>query len=270
MQRLPSAPPLRRFVSTVWASGVTPPTSPARREHVLPTGAMHLVFRLSGPPLRIFRDHADGVGVTLGHAIVGGARSAFYARDVSVPTRSVGAQLLPGAAAALFGVPADALAGHHTPLDALWGDEAALAVERLHAAFTPSRQLAVLEALLLAKLAAAPALHPAVAHALRQLQGDADIRRVVEASGYSHRRLISLVREATGLAPKTYARVMRFQRMLGRIERHPELPWVDLALDAGYSDQAHLSREFAAIAGVTPQAWRRAAPPSANHVPVPH
>ena len=269
MQRLPSAPPLRRFVSTVWATGATPPASLAPREHVLPTGAMHLVFRLSGPPLRLFRDSTDGVGSTLGHAIVGGARSAFYARDVSVPTRSVGAQLRPGAATVLFGVPADALAGQHTPLDALWGREAALALERLHAAATPMRQLDVLEALLLAKLSAAPAVHPAVAQALRQLEDGAQVRSVVEASGYSHRSLIALFREATGLAPKTYGRVVRFQRVLKRLERQPSLPWTELALEAGYSDQAHLGREFTAIAGITPQAWRRAGPASANHVPVP-
>lgn len=248
---------------------MTPPASVTRREHVLPTGAMHLVFRLSGPPLRLFRDGEDNFGEALGYAIVGGARSAFYARDVSVPARSVGAQLLPGAASALFGVPADALAGQHTPLDALWGREAALALEQLHAAAMPMRQLAVLETLLLAKLSAAPAVHPAVAQALHGLENAAKVRSVVEASGYSHRSLIALFREATGLAPKTYERVLRFQRVLKQIERQPGLPWVEVAQEAGYSDQAHFSREFTAIAGVTPQAWRRAGPASANHVPVP-
>ncbi|RYY50261.1 MAG: AraC family transcriptional regulator, partial [Comamonadaceae bacterium] len=141
-------------MSTLWASGDLPPASPVPREHVLPTGAMHLVFRLSGPPLRLFDGAADHLGRTFGHVVVGGARAVFYARDVSVPTRSVGAQLRPGAAQALFGLPADALADHHTPLDALWGGAAASALEQLHAAPTPALQLDRLEALLAARLRA--------------------------------------------------------------------------------------------------------------------
>jgi len=45
------------------------------------------------------------------------------------------------------------------------------------------------------------------------------------------------------------------------------LPWVALALEAGYSDQSHFNRDFLEIAGMTPQAYRRAAPASPNHVP---
>ena len=45
----------------------------------------------------------DRCGRTIDHAIVGGARAAFYVRDISKPVRSVGAQLQPGAAEILLG-----------------------------------------------------------------------------------------------------------------------------------------------------------------------
>ena len=45
----------------------------------------------------------------------------------------------------------------------------------------------------------------------------------------------------------------------------PEL--MELALEAGYSDQSHFNRDFLEIAGMTPQAYRRAAPTSPHHVP---
>jgi hypothetical protein len=123
LMRPPSSPRLRPFVQTLWATvpNEAAPPHPSGREHVLPTGAMHLVFRLSGPPLRIFADAQDRLGSTVGHAIVGGARSSFHARDVSQPTASVGALLHPGVALPLFGAPEGALAARHTPLDALWG-----------------------------------------------------------------------------------------------------------------------------------------------------
>ncbi|WP_076998411.1 AraC family transcriptional regulator [Variovorax sp. KK3] len=263
-------PRLRPFVRSVWVSVPDAAGRATRspREHVLPTGDMHLVLRLSGPPLRLFTSPADTAGHTVGHAIVGGARSVFYARDVSVPTRSVGAQLRPGAALALLGLPADALAGQHTPLDALWGDAAVQgALQRVHDAIGPKAQLSVFETLLAERLAPQPrAMHPAVAQALAGLGGGLPVRALVEASGYSHRRFITLFREATGLAPKEWQRVRRLQRLMSDEPARPERRWVALALEAGYSDQSHFNRDFLEIAGMTPQAYRRAAPDAPNHV----
>jgi len=272
----PPAPCLRPYLRLLWAWAPEGGAArrPGAREHVLPTGGMHLVFRLSGPPLRLFGSADDARGQTFGHAIVGGARSAFYLRDVSVATRSVGAQLQPGAARMLLGAPEGALAGAHTPLEALWGRSAAdAALAQLHAAADPEAQLALFERLLAGRLAASlnaglHGLHPAVAASLDALdRGDANIGTLVARSGYSHRRFIALFRGDTGLAPKEYARVRRFDRALslaGEARRHD---WAEIALAAGYSDQAHLSREFSALAGMGPQAWRERGAPSPRHVP---
>jgi len=274
------APPhLRPFVRLMWASSPegTPDEQPGAREHVLPTGGMHLVFRLSGPSLRLFRDDADAQGFTVGYAMVGGTRSAFFVRDVSVTTRSVGVMLQPGAARALFGAPEDALAERHTPLEALWGTDANFALEQLHGTDSLQRQLAIVVALLEARLASSSMhrLHPAVAQALARMSGasvnDDDgqagaIGQLVKQSGYSHRRFIALFRGMTGLAPKQYARMLRFDHVLGQFAIQPDRPWVELALEAGYSDQAHFNRDFQAIAGMSPQAYRRAAPVSSRHV----
>lgn len=266
---------LRPFVKLLWASA--PEGAPAERagarEHVLPTGGMHLVFRLSGPPLKLFGGADDAQGRTHGYAIVGGARAAFYLRDVSVATRSVGAQLEPGAARALLGAPEDALASQHTALDALWGAQPTRdALEQIHAAGGLERQLAVFEALLSRRLLASPnaglhGLHPAIAQSLGPLaRENPSIAGLVARSGYSHRRFIALFRGAIGLSPKEYARVMRFDRALA-LAAEPARGWVDIALAAGYSDQAHLSREFSALAGMSPQAWRHTGAVSPRHVP---
>ena len=44
------------------------------------------------------------------------------------------------------------------------------------------------------------------------------------------------------------------------------LPWADLALQSGYSDQPHFNRDFLEFTGMTPRAYRRASPSSPNHV----
>ena len=270
MQRAPH-PLLARFVKTAWAS--LPATAEAKapaREHVLPTGLMHLVFRLSGPAVRIFDSATDSEGRQLGHTLVGGPRAGFYAKDVSAPSPSVGVQLLPGAAQALLGLPADELAVQHVNLEDLWGCGAGLAREQLLGAATPQEALCRLEGLLLQRLRAGPAqaAHPVVVLALRQFEAGMGVEDAVARSGYSHRQFIRLFTQAVGLGPKLYCRVRRFQTALPLVQS--PLALAAVAVEAGYSDQPHFNREFREFAGLTPEQYRLARPASANHVLVPH
>lgn len=266
-------PALRPFVRRLWAiePDPLPRMAVSQRERVLPTGFMHVVFRLSEHPVRVLADDGDRVGRLVGHAVVGGARDCSYIRDVSEPVTSVGAELHPGASAILLGAPADELAHRHTPLDALWGQGAAEMRQRLCAARSMDARLDLFESMLADRLPRMRGLHPAVALALEQFAVFPDVREAVRRSGYSHRRFIDLFRDAVGLGPKVYCRVRRFQRVLAMVAAHPRRTWADLALEAGYSDQAHLTREFGEMAGITPQGYRLAAPQQPHHVAIlPH
>ena len=271
----PTDPALRILIRRIWTAdpdrGAPSAAPPPGREHVLPTGDLHLVFRLSGPPLKLFDGPLDRHGRRLGFAIVGGARSAFYVKDVTLPSRSIGVQFKPGAAQALFGLPAGELSERHTSLAAQWGEALAeSALARLHEAATPAAQRALLEDLLLDRWAAhGSALpHPISAWALRGLRLGFPIERLVEQSGFSHRHFIALFRAGVGLAPNRYRQVLRLSRALDALHGEPDVGLADLALRCGFSDQSHFQREFLGFAGMTPQAYRRAGATAARHVPV--
>ncbi len=224
---------------------------------------MHLVFRLSDHPVRVFR---GATAEDFGTAVVGGTRSSYYVKDISVPTCSVGVQLQPGASYPVFGVKAGELAGRHWRLGDLWGREAASMRERLQEASDPERQLDLMERLLAERLPKVRGIHPAVAMALERFTGTSEVSEVVAESGYSHRRFIALFQETVGLTPKVYCRVHRFRRALAHATEEWAPRWIDVALAAGYSDQAHLNREFLEFAGVTPTEYRRLAPTVPEHL----
>jgi AraC-like DNA-binding protein len=140
----------------------------------------------------------------------------------------------------------------------------------MRAAGTPQARLALLEAELLARLARSRhGMHPAIARVLEVLPSLPSVNAAVRLSGLSHRQFIVHFRQAVGLAPKAWLRVQRFQHALRRLHAAAE-PLAAVAAEAGYADQAHFSREFQALAGVTPRAYRAIAPREANHLPVPH
>lgn len=257
------APALRPFVKRLWASDGRGPHAPGAREHILPTGLMHVAIRLSPEPIALWE---GGERRELGHAVVGGARSSYCVKDVSVPSVAVGAQLNPGASRVLFGVPADALSECHTRLEDLWGAEVTHLRDRLGEARSLEARLALFEAVLLARLPRVRGVHPAVAEALATIT-ERPIAAVVERSGVSHRAFIDIFRRDVGLSPKVFARVARFQGVAARLAREgPSL--ADAAVEAGFADQAHLSREFATFAGVSPASYRALRLSEPNHVPI--
>jgi AraC-like DNA-binding protein len=73
----------------------------------------------------------------------------------------------------------------------------------------------------------------------------------------SERRLERLFRACTGLSPKRMCRLAQIDAARVRLARCPEPPWGALAGDLGFSDQAHMIREFRRLTGQTPvRYWR--------------
>jgi len=265
LERAPR-PSLRPFVKSLWVC-LELPRPGVERELLLPSATLRIVFRLTHA-LRTFTTADAALGHDAGFVNVGGPRATAYVRDVSRPALSVGAELEPGAGAWFLGVPADELAARHTPLCELWGAEAALTRERLLETATPARQLDVLEAALLARLAQVPSYSPVLAQALTCFAQRSEVSDVVAASRYSHRHFVELFRRSVGLPPKLYTRVARFQRAL-KLARGARAPsWAELAVLAGYSDQAHFNREFREFTGLSPGAYQRLGARFANHVPL--
>ncbi|GAB4234224.1 MAG: AraC family transcriptional regulator [Kiloniellaceae bacterium] len=265
----PPGPALAPFVDVLWASGGAEPPGGCRRELMLPAESLHLVLRLGEAPLRIFRDPDDGAGFTVSTAVVGGLRTGPYLRDVSRQLPSVGAILRPGAAGLLLGAPAAAFSGAHTPLADVWGDSALDRLrDRLSGAASLARRLDLFEEALAARLPNLRHIDPRIAQALGDFAVARPVGEVVRRLDTSHRHFTRLFRDAVGLSPKTWCRLARFGRVLDRLGAEPGIGWAELAAAEGYADQAHLSREFRAFAGLSPADYRRRAPWSPRHVPL--
>jgi AraC-like DNA-binding protein len=239
-------------------------------ERSLPTGRTHLALRLDGSHVRV-REGVERGAWDGGEAVVGGVREAFHVKDTPGRTISVGVDFEPGGAFVVLGVPAGALALAHHRLEDLWGAGGAALVEEARAAKSPHEALDVVERALLSRCDPARAAHPAVAHGIARLGADpgALVRDVVAETGFSERFFSERFREAVGLAPKRWARVVRFQRAVALgARRRAGQTWAEIALLAGYADEAHLNREFKAMAGVTPGAFAPGDPAHANHLPI--
>jgi AraC-like DNA-binding protein len=236
---------------------------------MIPSASMHLVFRFSDQPIRIFKSIDDPDGDVFRRGAAAGIRSSYYVKDVAAGACTVGATLQPAACAALFGVAADEVAGRHIALEDLWGSAARALCDGLQETSSFERRLKIFEAFLAKRLPRVSGIHPAIAHALERFSTTSTIAQIVEETGYSHRHFISLFRQSVGLSPRVYTRLIRFQQTLKHGFDKTGGRWIDVALESGYADQAHFNREFRDFTGISPTEYLLNRRASCYHVPIP-
>lgn len=173
--------------------------------------------------------------------------------------------LTPAGARALFGIPPAALSHELAELDELDGPGPAAPglrhlPERLHGTDDWQDRLRLTHETLLVALVrrGLPGPRAEIGRALARLTQGLPVADVADEVSWSRRHLASQFRAELGLSPKAYQRVARFQtahRLLLRAARGGRPNLATVAADAGYADQAHLTREWGELAGCPPGRW---------------
>lgn len=170
----------------------------------------------------------------------------------------LGVRFKPGHAPAALGVAAAELTDRRVWLSDVWGQYGALVAEEMHDAPSDDAAWEVLTRALAQRVAGAIAPDPIVDAAVAAL-GRARLSSVGDLAAslnISDRQLLRRFTAGVGFGPKRFHRISRMRRFLALSGcRLPVDRSLDaLAVEAGYSDQAHLTHDFTALAGVTPVA----------------
>lgn len=227
-RELPPPPELAPHVACLWTRDAA--DHPVERR-VLPDACVDVVW-MGGS--RLF---------------VAGPATCPVLADVPSAAPVLGVRFRVGAAGAALGVPAAELLDLQVPLSGLWGRVAERVEERLAEARFPLAELARAVA-----VPRAGRLDPLVrAAALALARPGARVPELGRGLGIGERQLRRRFADAVGYPPKTLHRVLRFQRFL-RLGQEPDADLARLAADAGYADQAHLTREVRRLGGLPPGA----------------
>jgi transcriptional regulator GlxA family with amidase domain len=93
---------------------------------------------------------------------------------------------------------------------------------------------------------------------LEQSKGQVAIRSLARTIGWSERHLIRKFLTYFGVRPKVLARRIRFNHAFDLLSARSADEISTIALDAGFSDQSHMTREFQTFCGVSPGVLRTA------------
>jgi AraC-like DNA-binding protein len=193
----------------------------------------------SGRPQRILPDGCLDLIWSAGEVFVAGPDTVAEVSSPAPGRRSFALRFGAGTGAAVVGLPADELTDLQVPLDDLWP---AAEVRRIAEAADPAA------ALLDAAVRRWQEPDRAMAEVAARARAGQPVDVIAAACGLSPRQLQRRCRSAFGYGPKTLVRVLRMQRAVGLARGGQAL--ADVSAAAGYADQAHLSRDVKALAGV--------------------
>lgn len=246
-RRLPAV--LRPFVQAVRGYHLT---SFRPGVHVgLPTATLTCVFDLGGG---LDLSGLDLAGVRRFTACFSGLSPAPALIHHDGTQHGIMLHLTPLGLSDLFGVPAAELTGGVVSATELMGTEGRVLEERLRAAPAWS-SLDVLVRDLVGRVPERPRenLAAEVWERITRRRGRVTVRELAAESGWSERHLRGSVRSEIGLGAKTIGRLARFEATVPALSSGR--PIAAVAADCGYADQAHLTREWRRLAGVTPGQW---------------
>lgn len=213
------------------------------------------VIVLFGAPVRVYESVERARWREVGSFVAGVSDRCAYVGSAGVMA-GVQIDFTTIGARRFLGQPLAAFTNAIVEINDLWGADGARLTDQLAEACTWDARFDLLDEVIATRVAGSTPLHAGLEWAARRLAASAGQLRVAEmatAVGWSHKHFARRFEHELGLAPKTMARVLRFDTAMHALRSGNSVRLSEVAARCGYYDQAHFSRDFRQFAGITPR-----------------
>ncbi|MFD0687507.1 helix-turn-helix domain-containing protein [Actinomadura fibrosa] len=251
VERTAPPPELAPFVDFFWVLHWDLRGRPPHRQRVLTRPSVHMTFT------------SYLTGGTTRARIVGVVKDEFT-EEIFDEGRVVGAAFRPGGFRPFLGAPVAAITGRFAGVGEVFGAAGRALAEDVFAAADAAEALKRLEAFLAGACPEPDASAVRAAEIVERIAARPALLRVddlAEDTGMGKRSLQRLFHEYVGIGPKWVIRRFRMLEAAGRAATGTGVDWAELAVELGYADQAHFTRDFTAAVGTPPARYAREAGP---------
>jgi len=246
------SPPLDSFVEFFWSGEFNTTYEPRLSQLVVPNGFVELVIHLSDHHCDL--QSGSKWGQSPDFTIIG-----LYTRPYEVQFRShvrtFGVRFKPEGVYNLFGISASLFSERFDDMESVLGSHFRNYCSRLRESGDIAQKLNLTHQYLLKQLQNHYPEKTYLNRAADLIRHDNFTSKVDELPGkvyISRRQLEREFKEKIGMTPKQYMRIARLNAINRYLQSGGEIHLGSLSLEAGFSDQAHLCREFKTFAGLPP------------------
>jgi AraC-like DNA-binding protein len=155
----------------------------------------------------------------------------------------------------LFGIPMTLFTNSHEEIQSVLGNQIKPVREQIEQAQTFQQMVAIMDAFLLKKIGTYKVQrHPidAVIAGMHSPNTRFSLDELAHQACLSTRQFERKFLERTGVSPKFYNRLVRFNQAMNLKKKQASLSWLAIAYQCGYFDHNHLLRDFKEFMGQNP------------------
>lgn len=251
-ETFPPHPDLSAFVKCFWTLTV-PAGNEAPRQRVLPDGCIELFF-IMGDDIRRFV--SEKAFIIQPRAMVLGQITEPYFIQPAGHVDTFAVRFYPYGFANFIALPIHQLANKETPLEQLFGAEAATLTEHIIHADGTLHRIQIMEDFLMKRMNSQSTINTVVkatVDALLQKKGSTSIHSILEVNLSKRRQLERNFLKQIGISPKQLGKVIRLQAVLKMLLNEQPGHLTNIAYERDYHDQAHFIKDFKEFTGVSPK-----------------
>jgi AraC-like DNA-binding protein len=243
---------LAPFVQCYWFIQSVPSHHTQTSEFLHPDGGMSITFNFSDN-LTIDDGKHDGVG------LIDGANTTTRVMHINGQFNAVGIRFLPAGARAFIGMPLNEVKSQLISFNEIPELGLQQLYQQLGDAKSHTDKINLIEKWL------SKTIHQeqrpsdvvnASLHFLNHLHGNVNITAMANHFDINKRKLERLFNDQVGLTAKEYAQTRRIQQARLYLKQHPELSLTDIAYELGFYDQAHFTKLFKHVIGISPKIYQ--------------
>jgi AraC-like DNA-binding protein len=189
----------------------------------------------------------------------------LYGQFTEVTNRLIGNRFLvfqvvfkPGALFNLCGLSSASITNQYLDAETFFSSELRLVNEQLYHAPNYAAMLEVVNRFvrgLVKKQRRSPLPIDAVCNGLLNAQPNLRLPQIARDACLSPRQFERLFKERTGVNPKLFGRIIRFDRAFRLKNSRPDWDWLRIAMECNYHDYQHLAKEYKDFTGLSPTAF---------------
>lgn len=243
---------LQPFVELFWEGQFNTAMKDILKQKVVPNGYIDLIIHLSERHCNLISGQTWSQSPD--YTIIG-----LYTHPYEVQFRDLvkvfGIRFKPESIFNLFGIPASVFSENYEDMELVLGNRFGDFCSRLREAESVDQMLRISKKYLMTQLEKHyPELNYVnrAAEIIRRPDNFERIDELPEKVFISLRQLEREFKQKIGVTPKRYMRIARLNEVHRKLENEQEVEFTKVALDCGYSDQAHFIRDFKSIMGIKP------------------
>jgi len=241
---------LSPYIQSYWFIKSSPQQQLSANEYLHPDGGMSITFN--------YIDSLKFDGDNAGDILFDGAHTSTRTMQLNGSFDAIGIRFLPAGARAFLAMPLKEIKSELLPSAdiPLVGHEQLY--QQLGEASSFTNKVALIENWLLNIIKPEQGANAATSAAMNVFNyhhGDISVSAVAKQLELNQRRLERLFNDQVGLTAKEFARNKRIKQARFYLKQHPERSLAEVAYDLGFYDQAHFTKQFKQVVGISPKVY---------------